>query len=92
MEGIEDALVEHLRLNPDGAPLDPKERAMLDFALKLTRTPNAMGPDDVAALHSAGWDDRSVSDIVQVTAYFNYINRVAEGIGVDLEPEMLARE
>jgi alkylhydroperoxidase family enzyme len=39
----------------------------------------------VTALRAAGWDDRAIHDAVQVCAYFNYINRIAEGLGVDHE-------
>ncbi len=61
---------------------------MLAFAEKLTHSPGAMKEVDVQALREAGWDDRAISDIVQVVAYFNYINRVADGLGVDLEEGM----
>ena len=47
-----------------------------------------MGRADADALRALGFDDVSVSDAVQVIAYFNYINRVADALGVDLEPEM----
>jgi uncharacterized protein YciW len=47
-----------------------------------------MTPDDVQALRDAGFSDRAIHDAAQVCAYFNYINRVADGLGVDLEPEM----
>lgn len=50
-----------------------------------------MRSDDVAALRAAGWTDGQISDAVQVIGYFNYINRVADGLGVDLEPEMPPR-
>ena len=53
-----------------------------------TRTPSACGAADVEALRTHGFDDVAVTDAVQVIAYFNYINRVADCLGVDLEPEM----
>jgi len=43
------------------------------------------GHDEIETLRRAGWDDRAIHDTVQIVAYFNYINRVAEGLGV--EPE-----
>jgi len=65
---------------------------VLDFAVKLTRTPGAMKPSDLDILRQQDLSDRAIHDIVQVTAYFNYINRIADGLGVDLEPEMLPKE
>ena len=58
---------------------------MLDFALKLTRTPESMLPADVAKLREAGMDDATISHVAQVTALFAYYNRVADGLGVELE-------
>jgi len=57
--------------------------------MKLTRTPAAVTSADIAALRTAGFDDRAIHDATQIIAFFNYINRVADGLGVDLEPEML---
>lgn len=64
----------------------------MDFAVKLTKTPGKMQEADLEQLRRQGYDDRQIHDIVQVVAYFNYINRVADGLGVDLEPEMPPRE
>lgn len=64
---------------------------MLDFAVKLTRTPGDMNQSDVTALRDHGFDDRAIHDIVQTVAYFNYINRVADGLHVDLEADMPPR-
>lgn len=70
-----------------GARLSPADRSMLDFACKLTRTPGEMQHRDVEELRRAGFDDGAIHDIVQVTALFNYYDRLADGLGVDLEPE-----
>jgi len=59
--------------------------ALLDYAEKLTRTPGEMTASDVETLRAAGWSDRAVLDAAQVIAYFNYINRLADGLGVDAE-------
>ena len=59
--------------------------ALLDFAERLTLDPAGCGRDDIAALRAAGWDDTAVHDAAQVIAYFNYVNRIAEGLGG--EPE-----
>ena len=47
---------------------------------------------DVKGLRRHGFNDRAIHDIVQVVAYFNYINRIADGLGVDLEPDMEPKE
>lgn len=58
---------------------------MLDYAVKLTREPAAIAESDVEGLRRAGFDDRGILDIVLVTAYFNFVNRIADGLGVELE-------
>lgn len=75
--------------------LDGRLRALIGYAVKLTRFPEAMVERDVALLREAGLDDRAVVDANQVVAYFNYVNRVADGLGVELErdwPEELTAE
>ncbi len=62
-------------------------RALCDFAAKLTLTPAAVSRADVNGLRAHGWDDRAIHDAIQVIAYFNYINRVAEAVGIEGEPE-----
>jgi uncharacterized peroxidase-related enzyme len=69
------------------AGMSAADRAMLDFALKLTRTPASMTEADVATLRSHGFGDTAIHDIVQVTALFAYYNRLADGLGIDHEPE-----
>lgn len=59
---------------------------MLEYAVKLTITPGAMVEDDVTALRAVGFSDRDILDIVEVTAYYAYANRVADGLGVQVEP------
>lgn len=61
-------------------------RAMLDYAEKLTRTPAAMHRKDVEAFRRVGFSDADVLHIAEVTAYYAYVNRIADGLGVDLEP------
>ena len=58
---------------------------MLDYAVKLTLTPGATGAGDVDALRRAGFDDDAILDVCQVVAYYNYVNRLADGLGVELE-------
>lgn len=58
---------------------------MLEYAVKLTRDPGGMTAADVEALRRAGFDDPAILDICQVTAYYAYVNRLADGLGVELE-------
>lgn len=69
-----------------GADLSAADRAMLDFAVKLTREPWKMTEADVETLRTHGFDDVGVHDITQVAALFNYYTRLADGLGVDPEP------
>ncbi len=64
---------------------------MLDFAVKLTLTPARMTEKDVKDLRQQGFDDGAIHDIVQVTALFNYYDRLADGMGIDPEPEWSPR-
>ena len=64
------------------AELAPGDRALCAFAEKLTRDPAAMQAVDVASLRSAGFDDVAIHEAIQVVSYFNYINRVADALGV----------
>lgn len=69
------------------ASLAPADRSMLDFAIKLTRAPGSMTRGDVERLREAGFDDAAIHDIVQVAALFNYYDRLADGLGIESEPE-----
>lgn len=60
---------------------------MLDFAIRLTHSPAAIRSEELDALRKVGFDDVAIHDIVQVTALFNYFNRLADGLGIDPEPE-----
>ncbi len=67
------------------ADLSPADRAMLDYAAKLTRTPADVTHSDVDLLRKEGFDDSAILDICQVTAYYAFVNRLADGLGVELE-------
>ena len=62
-------------------------RALCDYAVKLSRDAASVGSADADELRAHGWDDAAIHDAIQVIAYFNYINRVAEAVGTDPEPE-----
>jgi len=70
--------------------LQGAHRALYDYVVKLTLKPAECCEDDVEALRAAGASDLEIHATVQVAAYFNYINRIADSLGVDLEPEMQA--
>ena len=68
--------------------LRPLVRTLLDYAEKVTRTPSSCVRQDVEQLRSGGWSDVAIHDAVQVIAYFNYINRIADALGVELETDL----
>jgi uncharacterized peroxidase-related enzyme len=80
-----EALVEQLAVDYTAAPLSEADRAMLDYAAKLTLTPTAVMETDIAGLRAVGFTDRAILDMVQITAYYAYVNRIADGLGVALE-------
>ena len=61
------------------------EKAMLQYAEKLTRKPYSIKKQDIDKLRQAGFSDRNIFDINQIVAYFNYVNRIADGLGIELE-------
>jgi uncharacterized peroxidase-related enzyme len=87
----DDELVKAIRTDYRRADIDPATRGLLDYAAKLTAEPSSITQADIANLRALGWSDRAVHDAAQATAYFNYINRIADGLGVDLEPGMPPR-
>lgn len=81
----DEALVEQLKIEWRQAKLSDADRAMLTYAEKLTLTPWAMIEADVIALREAGFSDAAILDINQVTGYYAFVNRLADGLGVELE-------
>ena len=68
------------------AELTPEERALADFVVKLTRDATQISPRDHERLRAAGFDDRGILQITLIASWFNYINRVADALGVGREP------
>lgn len=87
-----DRLVRQIATDWRAARLAPADRALAEYAVKLTRTPEAMSAEDIAHLRRHGFDDRAIHDAVQVIAYFNYINRVADALGIEHETRIRAWE
>jgi uncharacterized peroxidase-related enzyme len=69
----------------DAGCFEPADWALLVYADKLTRAPAAVTADDVAQLRAAGFDDRAIHDACAIVAYFAFVNRIADGLGVELE-------
>ncbi len=82
----DDGLVDALQVDPLAAPVPARERALLRYAVRLTREPASVTRADLDAVRAEGWDDRAILDLNHVVAYFNYVNRIADGLGVRLEP------
>lgn len=68
------------------ADLSPQDRAMADFVVKLTRDATQISPRDHEKLRAAGFNDRGILQITLIASWFNYINRVADALGVGREP------
>lgn len=79
-------MAERIETDYRTAGLTDHRVAMLRYSEKLTVSPASMTEDDVAALRSVGFSDRDILDIVEVVAYYAYVNRVADGLGVGIEP------
>jgi uncharacterized peroxidase-related enzyme len=74
-----------MKTDPRRASLPARERAIVDYCLKLTAEPWAVAEEDVERLRGAGLSDPEILDVCQVTAYYAYVNRLALGLGVELE-------
>ncbi len=79
---LDDKLVEALRADYRTAPVSAQDRVMLDYVAQLTTDATRIGPDDHARLRAAGFDDRARLQITLIASWFNYINRVADALGV----------
>lgn len=82
---LDKALVEALEKDYTAAPISQQERVMLDYVVKVTRDATKVWKDDHEKLRAAGFDDRGILQITLITSWFNYINRVADALGVGRE-------
>jgi uncharacterized peroxidase-related enzyme len=64
------------------APITDADRVMLDYVVQITKDATRIGPDDHARLRAVGFDDRAILQITLIASWFNYINRVADALGV----------
>jgi len=81
------ALADQIAADHLKAEIPERMKQALDYAVKLTRTPAAMAQTDIETLRAAGWQDEDVMDITEVTALFNFSNRMASGLGWAPNPE-----
>jgi uncharacterized peroxidase-related enzyme len=76
----DEVLADTIAANYRAADLTPRQRAMLDFAVKITNASDTCGDEDIAGLRAHGFSDEDIMDIVQTAAFFNYSNRVASAL------------
>ena len=79
---LDEELAAALRRDYTQAPLNEQDRAMLDYTAKLTRHAWTVTPEDLDRLRAVGFDDRGILQINLIASWFNYVNRVADGLGV----------
>ena len=78
-------MLEAIEHDPTTDRLDDRRRAIVRYALKLTRTPGAVTRDDVDDLRRHGLGDADVLAVAEVVGYYAYVNRIADGLGVEVE-------
>lgn len=69
------------------APLNDRQRALIEYAIKLTVSSHSVTENDLASLRAVGITDAGIHDVVAIIAYFNFVNRLALGLGVQLEDQ-----
>lgn len=79
---MDEALVTALEDDYTKAPISEQDRAMLDYVVQVTKDATRVGPSHHERLRAVGFDDRAILQITLITAWFNYINRVADALGV----------
>jgi uncharacterized peroxidase-related enzyme len=82
---LDKGLVEALEKDYTTAPISQQDRVMLDYVVKVTKDATKVWKDDHERLRAAGFDDRGILQITLIAAWFNYINRVADALGVGRE-------
>jgi len=82
---LDEALIEALKRDYTTAPITEQERVMLDYVVKLTKDATKVWKDDHDRLRGAGFDDKAILQITLIASWFNYINRVADALGVGRE-------
>ena len=81
----DDILVDQLKQDFRSSEIEEKDRAMLEYVAKLTLEPWNMSEHEVIKLREHGFSDEAILDICQVAGYYAFVNRLADGLGVELE-------
>jgi uncharacterized peroxidase-related enzyme len=79
---LDDTFAQALRRDWRAVDLSPADHAMLAYVEMVTRDPRQVGPDTLDGLREAGFDDTAILQITMITSWFNYINRMADALGV----------
>jgi alkylhydroperoxidase family enzyme len=82
---LNEEMVLALRKDYRTAPISEQDRVMLDYVVKITKDATLCSPEDHVALRAVGFDDRGILQITLIASWFNYINRVADALGVGRE-------
>ncbi|MEO8449259.1 MAG: peroxidase [Gemmatimonadota bacterium] len=83
---LDPALVEALCEDYRSAPISEQDRVMLDYVVEVTKDATRVSPEHHAQLRAVGFDDTGILQITLIASWFNYINRVADALGVGREP------
>lgn len=84
-------MVEALKRDYRTAPISEQEKTMVEYVVKLTRDATNISPADHERLRAAGFDDRGILQITLIASWFNYINRVADALGVGRDAGAVAQ-
>ena len=79
---LDEDMVKALQEDYENAPISPQDRVMLDYVVQITRDATRISPKDHERLRGVGFDDKGILQITLIASWFNYINRVADALGV----------
>jgi uncharacterized peroxidase-related enzyme len=79
---LDESMVEALKRDYQTAPISEQDRVMLDYVVKLTEDATKCSPKDHEKLRAVGFDDKGILQITMIASWFNYINRMADALGV----------
>jgi uncharacterized peroxidase-related enzyme len=88
---LDETLIEALKRDYTTAPITEQERVMLEYVVKLTKDATKIWKDDLGRLRGAGFDDKAILQITLIASWFNYINRVADALGVGRDGNAVAQ-